>query len=194
MAITLNKRNIRALSVTLLLLLLVLFVTQNARNVSVTVDDRQVLEGVPLVNYANVEDPVSVAAVKPKIGTDRSGQAPEPAGVFSPAVEYDSILSRSPVVIFSKSYCPYSAKLKKLLAAGFKFTPAYTVVELDEHEHGPELQKYIAEKTGRSTVPNLIVNGVSHGGCDDIVALSENGKLLDRLNEWGGSAVNVIQV
>lgn len=110
---------------------------------------------------------------------------------FNAAKEYASILEESPMVVFSKSYCPFSSKLKDLLAQEYQFTPSYVVIELDKHEHGAELQKYIGDVTGRSTVPNVVINRVSRGGSDDLRALHKDGKLLDSLKEWGGKQLTV---
>lgn len=106
---------------------------------------------------------------------------------FNPEVEYKSILSMSPVVIFSKSYCPYSTRLKSLFAESYGFEPIYTVVELDKHSHGSELQNYITEQTGRRTVPNVVVDGASRGGCDDFISMHQNDILAESFDEWTDS-------
>ena len=36
--------------------------------------------------------------------------------------------------------------------------------------------------TGQRTVPNIFINGVHLGGCDNTVAALESGKLRDMLN------------
>ncbi|ODQ77238.1 hypothetical protein BABINDRAFT_163739 [Babjeviella inositovora NRRL Y-12698] len=115
----------------------------------------------------------------------------EQGSVFDPAKEFNGILALSPVVIFSKSYCGYSTKLKKLLKAQYDITPEPTIVELNQHDHGIELQNYIKEKSGRRTVPNMFVGGTSRGGCDEIVALHEKGELLEKLRTWGEKHVKV---
>lgn len=110
---------------------------------------------------------------------------------FNPGHELQSILKKSPVVIFSKSYCPFSKKLKHLLKTEYQITPAPIIVELDEHENGAELQKHVGEETGRFTVPNIIIGGESRGGADDIVALHENNELMDLFHTWaeGGAKI-----
>jgi glutaredoxin len=37
------------------------------------------------------------------------------------------------VIIFSKSYCPFSAKAKRILVEKYSIVPAPFVVELDQH-------------------------------------------------------------
>ncbi|OWB65684.1 hypothetical protein B5S30_g1012 [[Candida] boidinii] len=113
---------------------------------------------------------------------------------FDPIKEFNEILSMSPVVIFSKSYCPYSKKLKNLLQNSYEITPQPTIVELDLHKNGVELQKYIGEVSGRKTVPNLFVAGQSRGGCDEMVELHSDNKLLKKLQLWGSGNVKVSKV
>ncbi|KAL2872201.1 glutaredoxin [Aspergillus lucknowensis] len=100
--------------------------------------------------------------------------------------ELNGILKRSPVIIFSKSYCPYSKKAKAVLLDIYSITPAPFVVELDQHPLGQQLQALLGENTGRRTVPNILVNGRSIGGGDDIVALDEHDELASRLKGLGG--------
>ncbi|CAK7896747.1 hypothetical protein CAAN1_04S05622 [[Candida] anglica] len=117
-------------------------------------------------------------------------------GSFDPIKELIEIRSMSPVVIFSKTYCPYSKKLKEILNDNYQITPAPIIVELDKHAHGKELQEHLADVSDRSTVPNVIVgrSTKSRGGCDDFVALHENGTLLELLKEWGGKGLDVKRI
>lgn len=103
---------------------------------------------------------------------------------FNAAAEYKRFLSKSPVIIFSKSGCPYSKAAKELLLKKYTITPEPFVVELDLHPHGADLQKHIGSVTGRRTVPNIHIQGVSRGGCDDFRALEEQGKLVANVNAW----------
>lgn len=98
------------------------------------------------------------------------------------------------VIIFSKSYCPYSKKAKRILLEHYKITPAPFVVELDEHEIGPELQASLASSTGRRTVPNIMINGKSIGGGDDIQAMHEEGTLIDKVKSLGGKRIMEMSV
>ncbi|KAL7922702.1 thioredoxin-like protein [Trichoderma austrokoningii] len=106
-------------------------------------------------------------------------------------VEINSILKKSPVVIFSKSYCPYSKRAKGILLEKYAITPEPFVVEIDEHPLGPHLQDYLQKKTGRRTVPNILINGVSIGGSDDIVALDNEDKLVAKFRDLGQARVEI---
>lgn len=64
------------------------------------------------------------------------------------------------------------------------------MVELDQHPIGPELQALLAENTGRRTVPNVLVNGKSIGGGDDIAALDQSDDLASKLRQLGGKWVS----
>ncbi|KAK2058944.1 glutaredoxin [Colletotrichum caudatum] len=106
-------------------------------------------------------------------------------------VELNSILKKSPVIIFSKSYCPYSKKAKALLLEKYSIDPAPFVVELDQHPLGPQLQAFLGQKTGRKTVPNILVNSVSIGGGDDIVELDHQKKLVPKIVDLGQKKVEM---
>ncbi|ODV89517.1 hypothetical protein CANCADRAFT_13921, partial [Tortispora caseinolytica NRRL Y-17796] len=110
---------------------------------------------------------------------------------FDAAKEFASILSLAPVVIFSKSYCPYCRATKELLFKTYELFPAPVVVELDKHPDGAALQDYIAEETGQRTVPNVIVGGVSRGGNDAMQKLHKAGQLADSFKSWSDKKVKV---
>ncbi|KAF3480298.1 Glutaredoxin domain protein [Arthroderma uncinatum] len=95
--------------------------------------------------------------------------------------EMNSILKKSPVIIFSKSYCPYSKKAKFFLLEKYDIVPSPFVVELDEHPLGKKLQALLGTNTGRRTVPNVLVNGKSIGGGDEIETLYASGELGGKL-------------
>ncbi|KAF2277309.1 glutaredoxin domain-containing protein [Westerdykella ornata] len=109
-------------------------------------------------------------------------------------VELNAILKKSPVIIFSKSYCPYSKRAKQLLLETYKISPAPFVVELDHHPLGAKLQDTLAESTHRRTVPNILIMGRSIGGSDDIAALHEAGKLEETIRTMGGSRITEVKV
>ncbi|KAL2042892.1 hypothetical protein N7G274_004652 [Stereocaulon virgatum] len=103
--------------------------------------------------------------------------------------ELNTILKKGPIIIFSKSYCPYSAKAKRILLEKYLIVPTPYVVELDKHPLGPGLQAALEKSTGRRTVPNILVNGKSIGGGDDIEALDDSGGLLDKVTGMAGKRI-----
>ncbi|KAJ6036108.1 hypothetical protein N7540_000387 [Penicillium herquei] len=106
--------------------------------------------------------------------------------------ELNDILKRAPIIIFSKSYCPYSKKAKHILLDGYTISPKPFVVELDQHPIGADLQALLAQNTGRRTVPNILVNGKSIGGGDDIAALDQSDDLASTLKQYGGKWISDI--
>lgn len=104
-------------------------------------------------------------------------------------MELDSILKKGPIIIFSKSYCPYSKKAKHILLELYGISPPPYVVELDQHPLGAGLQQHLHKSTGRRTVPNVLINGRSIGGGDDIQALHDSGKLIDTVTSMGGKRI-----
>jgi glutaredoxin len=101
----------------------------------------------------------------------------------------DTCANNPAVIIFSKSYCPFSKKAKHILLEKYKIVPEPYVVELDEHPLGQQLQATLAESTGRRTVPNILLMGKSIGGGDDIEELHESNKLADTIKSMGGSRI-----
>lgn len=66
------------------------------------------------------------------------------------------------------------------------------MVELDQHELGLALQARLAQMTGRSTVPNVLINGKSIGGGDDVAELHEKGVLIDTVKSMGGKRMQEV--
>lgn len=92
------------------------------------------------------------------------------------------IATSTPVVVFSKSYCPYCVSVKQLLSqlgANFK------AIELDTESDGSEMQSALAEWTGQKTVPNVFIGGTHIGGCDKTTDLHKEGKLVPLLTQAG---------
>lgn len=80
------------------------------------------------------------------------------------------------VEIYTKDHCPYCVKAKALLN---QLGVAYTDIHLGHHpEKMTELQ---ARRPGVRTVPQIFIDGVGIGGCDDMYALFEAGKLKSML-------------
>ena len=80
------------------------------------------------------------------------------------------------VEIYTKSYCPHCVRAKELLKK-----KGITFAEIDI-ENDSELAAKIMERAGGAkTVPQIFINGVHVGGCDDLYALDREGKLDEML-------------
>ncbi|KAF8461875.1 thioredoxin-like protein [Kalaharituber pfeilii] len=136
------------------------------------------------------KNPDTSEKTKTKLETEE--QKPSVAELdFDATLELTDLLKRAPVIVFSKTTCPYSRFAKQLLTQTYTLTPPPHVVELDLHPHGPALQKFLGQKTGRRTVPNVLVNGRSVGGWDSLEELEGKGELEGILRKWGGKRLGV---
>jgi glutaredoxin 3 len=76
------------------------------------------------------------------------------------------------VLIYTKTTCPFCVRAKALLA---KKGAAFQEIEITDK---PALRSEMIEKAnGRTTVPQIFINGQHIGGCDDLHALEDQGKL-----------------
>lgn len=76
------------------------------------------------------------------------------------------------VEIYTKFMCPYCSRAKKLLdGKGVRYE------EYDITLGGPKRAEMIGRANGRTTVPQIFIDGRHVGGCDDIVALDQRGGL-----------------
>ncbi|CAM6098992.1 unnamed protein product [Calypogeia fissa] len=82
------------------------------------------------------------------------------------------------IVIFSKSYCPYCKRAKKVFKE-LKESPF--VVELDQREDGAKIQDALYELVKRRTVPQVFIDGEHIGGSDDTVEAHRSGRLKSLL-------------
>jgi glutaredoxin 3 len=81
-------------------------------------------------------------------------------------------INMADVVIYTREFCGYCARAKSLLQSkGVDFT---------EHDasYSPDLrQEMMSKANGRTTFPQIFINGQNVGGCDDLHALDREGKL-----------------
>ena len=81
------------------------------------------------------------------------------------------------VVMYSTAVCPYCVRAEQLLRAR-----GVTEIEKVRVDLDPVRRAEMMEKTARRTVPQ-IYNGETHvGGCDELIALDQAGKLLPLLS------------
>lgn len=75
------------------------------------------------------------------------------------------------VQVYSKSYCPFcrrAIELLKIKGATYKVFDVTNDIQLEQEMH---------HRSGRATVPQIFVGTQHVGGCDDLFALDEQGKL-----------------
>lgn len=75
------------------------------------------------------------------------------------------------VTIYTTSLCPYCTMAKRLLTK--------KGVAFDEIDVGarPALRAEMEERSGRQTVPQIWIGDAHVGGCDDLYALDDAGRL-----------------
>jgi glutaredoxin 3 len=80
------------------------------------------------------------------------------------------------IKIYSSDYCPYCQRAKALLRA--RGVTQWEEVVVDGQ---PEVRAAMAALVGRTSVPQIFINGQHVGGCDDLHALDARGGLLPML-------------
>ena len=81
------------------------------------------------------------------------------------------------VLMYSTAVCPYCVRAEQLLRARGVDEIEKVRVDLD-----PERRTAMMEKTARRTVPQIFVGDTHVGGCDDLIALDQAGKLIPLLS------------
>jgi len=97
----------------------------------------------------------------------------------------DTTLTTKKVVVFSKTYCPYARKAKSILAKYPIDEKRMEVIEIEKRPDCAEIQAYMLELTGASTVPRVFIDGNCIGGGDDTAQLHESGELQKMLEKSG---------
>jgi glutaredoxin 3 len=79
------------------------------------------------------------------------------------------------VVIYTKNYCHFCQRAKQLLDSR---NIAYEEIDITENDEMRE--KMVIKAGGKKTVPQIFIDGVHIGGCDDLYALEQEG-MLDKM-------------
>ena len=80
------------------------------------------------------------------------------------------------VEIYTTPTCPYCSAAKRLLA---KKGVAYDEIDVSRD---PAVRQAMTQRAGgRRTVPQIFIGDTHVGGCDDLVALDQAGKLASLL-------------
>lgn len=76
------------------------------------------------------------------------------------------------IEIYTKQTCPYCDRAKQLLDhKGVKY------VEIPVDQNQQALEDMLSRSLGRRTVPQIFINDRAIGGCDDLYALDQAGRL-----------------
>lgn len=80
------------------------------------------------------------------------------------------------VKIFSSDYCPYCTRAKALLRQ--RGVQQWEEIVVDGK---PDVRAAMAQQVGRTSVPQIFIDGQHIGGCDDLHALDARGGLVPLL-------------
>ncbi|GHU21288.1 glutaredoxin [Betaproteobacteria bacterium] len=81
------------------------------------------------------------------------------------------------VLMYTTGVCPYCVRAEQLLC-----NRGVTGIEKIRVDLDPERLTEMMEKTSRRTVPQIFIGDTHVGGCDDLIALDQAGKLLPLLS------------
>ena len=76
------------------------------------------------------------------------------------------------VEIYTKAFCPYCSRAMRLLADK-GVSPDETDITMDRNARATMIQR----ANGRTTVPQIFIDGQHVGGSDDLAALEREGRL-----------------
>ncbi|CAK6513084.1 glutaredoxin 3 [Rickettsia helvetica] len=82
------------------------------------------------------------------------------------------------IIIYTLASCPYCIKAKALLD---EKNVAYEEIEVSNFTQ-EEKEKFIKKAGGKKTVPQIFIDNMHVGGCDDLFDLEKEGR-LDKLLE-----------
>lgn len=74
--------------------------------------------------------------------------------------------------MYSKTWCGFCARARGLLQ-----TKGVTIEEYVIDGGGPRREEMIQRSGGRTTVPQIFIDGRHVGGCNDLFALERDGEL-----------------
>lgn len=75
------------------------------------------------------------------------------------------------VVMYSTGFCPYCVRARMLLE---RKGVAFTEIRVDLQ---PQQRAEMIQRSGRTSVPQIFIGDVHVGGCDDMYALENQGRL-----------------
>ena len=89
-------------------------------------------------------------------------------------------MSNPKIIMYATKICPYCNMALALLKKKGIDIKLIEKILVDE---SAELRQQMMDLTGRKTVPQIFINGLHVGGCDDLHALENAGKLDELLRK-----------
>ncbi len=84
----------------------------------------------------------------------------------------------SQVTMYTTAFCPYCVRAKQLL----KNRGVEDIQEIRVDQDVAQ-RAHMMEITGRRTVPQIFIGDLHVGGCDDLIALDQQGGLMPLLQQ-----------
>lgn len=81
------------------------------------------------------------------------------------------------VTMYTTGVCPYCVQAKRILAS-----KGVTQIEEIRVDLDPQQRATMMERTQRRTVPQIFIGTTHVGGCDDLMALDQQGGLVPLLH------------
>ena len=75
------------------------------------------------------------------------------------------------VIIYCRNWCPFCVRAKTLLS---NKGASFEEISVDGK---PDVRAQMAKKAGRTSVPQIWIDELHVGGCDELFALERSGKL-----------------
>ena len=79
--------------------------------------------------------------------------------------------SKAPVIVYTTIFCPYCHGAKRLLEE--KGIP-FEAIDLSGK---PNFRQYLIEKTGRRSIPQILIHDIPIGGYTELLQLDQSVKL-----------------
>lgn len=89
-----------------------------------------------------------------------------------------------PLIVFSKTYCPYSKRAKALLTS---LNANFLTIEVDLRKDEAAVKAAMATLTAHSTFPTVMLSGQLLGGSDDLVTLHSDLQVLTGMLNGAGA-------
>ncbi|OZJ06931.1 hypothetical protein BZG36_00176 [Bifiguratus adelaidae] len=174
-----RKVKMRSIFVLVLLSLIYLLATASTPTWAQTNQQAMIVdgdEGMDVVDGGQA----ALSNTPEKLGTE------EASNEYLTMRELKGIVAQHTVVVFSKTYCPYSQNAKRILNRfSYKENMAPYVVEVDLRGKSNGLRAGNILCLPECTYPNVFIAGKSIGGSDDVSRLDDKGELEKMLSAAG---------